>query len=535
MLATPGASAFNDPQWLFQPKLDGIRALAYQNRTLRLENQRARELTAEYPGVVASLQKLPGRFVLDGEIVALDESGRPSLPRLQSHPGNLHYYVYDLLWLDGRDWTRSALEKRLAELARFLGEREQIRLVPSFPEHGTEVLESCLLLGFGGVVAKKLGSCYESGRRSKNWVEIQPTSSEEAVRVGASPEVELVRPEGPLPLLQQLQTGENTAVLSVEGTTLQVSALRQHLWPQYRKRDLLLYFARMAPLLLPHLLNRPLMLVRFPRGVAQAKSRSKSISDLNVAVPEFVVTSPVYSETKGSRPYLMCNNLPTLLWLAEIYALELHVWLSRVTRHPDALHLPEHLAEERGVLNYPDALLFDIDPYIYSGSEAPEEEPEFNPKAWQGAVRVARQLKALLDDLQFPALLKTSGKTGLHVLVPITRHLDFHATRALCRAICERLARDNSQITLAWSIEERRDKIFLDANQNTYGKTMASVYSPRAVPGAWVSIPLAWDQLEDTVPTDFNIRTVPDRFQTDPWQDFLLRKHELVDAFTRVG
>lgn len=662
MLASLALKPFSDPDWVFQPKLDGMRTLAYVSAgQVRLHSRRMRDMTDQYREITRELEVVAQDLILDGEIVALDESGRPSFQRLQHRIGlttpariaaaePVTYFVFDVLHA-GRDVRHLPWEERQQILKAAVPWSDVLRLVPSFPEHGEQVLQTCLDLGFEGVVAKKRGSPYESGKRSAAWRKIKPAIEEvfivggytvgtardrertlgalllgrlredgsleymghtgigldeetladirlrldEVKRVDSpfsprpalhgrgkpvwtepryvaevryayltekegklrepvflslrprdEPEREIIvgpeLREGPLqPSLADRfrHSSRNEVALDVAGEQMQFTGLNRHLWGADgpRKRDLLAYFASVSDWLLPHLMHRPLMLVRFPGGLDKPKIRTKAVSDLDIPVPDFVSTTPVHSETKGTRPYVVCDSIQTLLWLAEVYNLELHVWLSRATRHPDALHLPEHGGEERGPLNYPDAILFDVDPYVYSGAEGPEAEPEFNPAAWKAACKVARQLKALLDELGLPALVKTSGKTGLHVVVPIVRRLDFHAVRLVSRGIATHLARRNEQITLAWSIAERAGKIFMDANQNTYGKTMASIYSPRAAPGAWVSMPIAWDDLDSVHPGDFTLENVPGllRVSGDLWADFLAPKVELIEVLSTMG
>src|SRR5439155_25603937 len=138
--------------------------------------------------------------------------------------------------------------------------------------------------------------------------------------------------------------------------------------------------------------------------------------------------------------YLLCNNLPTLLWLAQSGTLEFHVWHSRAKPGPDAPgkstdYSSSLAALETSILNYPDYLVFDIDPYIYSGKEAPGEEPELNTKGFAVGRRVAFWLRELLQEMSLQAIVKTSGKTGLHVFVPIERTVTFDMARHICEMV----------------------------------------------------------------------------------------------------
>jgi bifunctional non-homologous end joining protein LigD len=166
---------------------------------------------------------------------------------------------------------------------------------------------------------------------------------------------------------------------------------------------------------------------------------------------------------------------------------------------------------DRSALNYPDVLLFDVDPYLYSGSEAPGDEPALHRAGFKRGVEAARAIKELLDELRLAAFVKTSGKTGLHIHVPIRRQFTFPEVRAIVGTLSERLATQfPDRLTTIWQVERRRGKIFLDKNQNVRGKNMAAIYCPRPAVGAPVSMPVSWDELERVYPTDFTIWSVPE-------------------------
>ena len=231
----------------------------------------------------------------------------------------------------------------------------------------------------------------------------------------------------------------------------------------------------------------------------------------------------------------MADNLPTLIWLAQLADIELHPWLSRTVLQPDALELGTTFTGskatiEGSVLNHPDFIVFDLDPYIYSGKEKPKEEPELNRRAFSKVTEVAWALKDILDQLSLSSFLKTSGKTGLHIYVPVLRQYDYAVMRKTCEIIGRFLMQNRpNDVTMEWSVSKRGEKIFFDHNQNTRGKNMASIYSLRPLPGAPVSTPLRWQDLGEVYPTDFTIETVPDRVAKlgDLWADLLQQKHDL--------
>jgi len=225
--------------------------------------------------------------------------------------------------------------------------------------------------------------------------------------------------------------------------------------------------------------------------------------------------------------------------------IELHCWYSRTDPRPDALGRPTVFsgsleALEASVLHYPDFMVFDLDPYLYSGRESPRGEPLLHEAGFDAVRRATRWLKEVLDDLKLTSFLKTSGKSGVHILVPILRQFDYDAVRAMSGQICQFVLRQHpDELTMEWSVARRRGKVFLDHNQNTRGKTLAAAYSPRAVPGGPVSMPFAWDELDDVYPTRYTIATVPDLLERggDLWQNVLAHKNDLTAllATTRTG
>jgi bifunctional non-homologous end joining protein LigD len=289
--------------------------------------------------------------------------------------------------------------------------------------------------------------------------------------------------------------------------------------------------------MLPHLADRPLTMIRMPEGINGERFFQKHWSQ---ALPQFVESVTVFSGSKDEQHrYLLANNLPTLLWLGQVGTLEFHVWHSRAQPLPEAQGAKTDYASslaalEASILNYPDYLVFDIDPYIYSGKEAKGAEPELNRRGFAVGKRVAYWLRAVLKEMSLEAIVKTSGKTGLHVFVPIERTVTFDQARHICETVGRHVMREHPKdITMEWAIEKRTGKIFIDYNMNVRGKTLNVAYSPRGVPGAPVSMPLSWEELEAAEPTDFTLANVPARLEKngDRWHDVLEAKQSLTKAF----
>jgi bifunctional non-homologous end joining protein LigD len=325
--------------------------------------------------------------------------------------------------------------------------------------------------------------------------------------------------------------------MDIAGQKVSLSHLDKELWPESQgfkpvtKRELMKYLVQISPYLLPHLADRPLSLSRYPNGITGEHFFQKHYQP----VPEFVETVSLSSHETAKQEYLLCNNPATLLWLGQIADIELHTWFSRVKAGADFKAESKKDKSADHYADYPDFLIFDIDPYVYSGKEAAGAEPELNKTAFKKTCEAALLVKQTLDKLSCPSFVKTSGRTGLHVFIPIMRQLDFHGTHELAEKLSKFLQQQHTDLlTTDWAVEKRKGKIFLDYNQNVRGKTLASIYSPRPAPGATVSVPVRWDELDKIYPTEFTIKTVPDRLAKtgDLWAGILAAKIDIVKTFS---
>ena len=678
MNAHPADAAFSDPRWLFEPKLDGVRTIALiRDGEVKLLSRNGLDVTEQYPYLVQELAAQPvTNAVFDGEIVAIDEDGRPSFGLLQQRLNlsrdtdirnaeaeiPILFYAFDIPYLEGYELTKCPLSARKALLERALLPSDRILLLDHFDEEGEAAYEAARRLGLEGIVAKRMESVYEPGKRSRDWLKIKATLtddfivggfsegqggrsdtfgalllgrydddgtllyaghvgsgftdglltgirkqldritrkrnpfSEEPPQKGATTwvkpalvaevkfaewtadgnlrapvflrlrddkppeqvrvvEIERFAPE-PVDdtlnfeidsVLDQLESKKDKFLLKVGPYKISVTNLDKELWNAegknraLTKRDYLVYLARVAPHLLPHLRDRPLTLVRYPNGITKSHFYQKHIAD---KPPEYVDLVPLYSShNDGDQEYVLCNNLATLLWLGQLADLELHTWYARTSPEPDGRHLSDTFTGSReqiesSLLNYPDFIVIDLDPYIYSGKEKPGEEPELNKRAFAKTREVALWLKDVLDSLSLSSFVKTTGKTGLHIYVPILRQLTSDETRAACETIGKFVLQAHPKdLTMEWSVDKRTGKIFFDHNQNVRGKTLASIYSPRALPAAPVSMPVAWDELENIYPTDFTILTAPGRLDDigDLWAGILDAKHDIAGLLSAAG
>jgi bifunctional non-homologous end joining protein LigD len=340
-------------------------------------------------------------------------------------------------------------------------------------------------------------------------------------------------------VLKQLDNEKEKLTLELEDNAIAFSNLNKEMWPATEeakaitKRDYVKYLARVSPYLLPHLRDRLITFIRFPNGINGGKFYQKH---WQAGRPAFVsVVSSYTDHANQDQDFLVCNNLSTLLWLGQIADLELHTSHTRTDPFPDGEHLPltftgslENL--EHSLLNYPDYLIFDLDPYLYSGKEKTGDEPELHRQGFQRGCDVALWIKEVLDRMSISSFVKTSGRTGLHIYVPIIRHIDYDTVRAITEIIGRFVLKEHADmVTMDWAVVKRTGKVFLDHNMNARSKSLASIYSPRVAVEASVSTPLRWDELHNVYPTDFTIWTVPSRLEQtgDLWADILEHKNDL--------
>jgi bifunctional non-homologous end joining protein LigD len=301
--------------------------------------------------------------------------------------------------------------------------------------------------------------------------------------------------------------------------------------PQLTKKDLIKYYDDISSFILPHLKDRPLSLSRYPDGIKGKSFYHKNWNQENK--PPFVQTAKIYSESREDNiiNYIICNNKETLLWLANLGCIEMHPWYSIINDFELCQERNSILYEEKCGLNFPDFIIFDLDPYIYSGNEAKDQEPEYNHKGFRAAVEVAYLLKDLFDNLRIESFIKISGKTGLHIFVPIANQYTYEQTRAFAEVVGNiLLTRHPEKITMEWDTTKRAGKVFFDHNQNARGKTIASVFSARPTESATVSMPVKWDYLSSVFPTDYTILDVPDilnKKSVNPWDNMLEKKQDL--------
>jgi bifunctional non-homologous end joining protein LigD len=285
------------------------------------------------------------------------------------------------------------------------------------------------------------------------------------------------------------------------------SNLDKVFWPDdgYTKGDLIEYYRAISPWLLPYLTDRPVVLTRYPDGIA---GKSFFQKDAPGFVPDWIRTVRIWSEdTQREIDYFVCDDVESLLYIINLGTIPLHVWGSRVD-----------------TLEQPDWCILDLDP-----KEAPFDH----------VVKIARATKALCDDLELPSFIKTSGSTGLHVLLPLGRQCTYEQARTLGGLLARVIAAELPDIaTVTRQVGKRGARVYLDYVQNGHGRLLVAPFSVRALPGAPVSMPLTWSEVTPKLDIrKFTIETAPARLRRrkdDPLRSVLELKPDLVHALEQL-
>jgi len=285
------------------------------------------------------------------------------------------------------------------------------------------------------------------------------------------------------------------------------SNLSKVFWPDegYTKGDLIEYYRAIAPWLLPYLKDRPVVMTRYPDGIA---GKSFFQKDAPHFAPDWIRLERIWSEhAEREIDYFVCDDLETLLYVANLGSIPLHVWASRVA------------APER-----PDWCILDLDP-----KGAP----------FSHVVEIARAIHALCGEIGLPNFIKTSGATGLHVLLPLGGQCTHAESRTLGEILARTIEKNHGKIaTTARMVGARGGKVYVDYLQNGHGKTIAGPFSARPVPGATCSAPLKWSEVNARLdPKDYTLKTLParmKRLKADPLAPVLADKPDIHGALERL-
>ncbi|HEV7671779.1 MAG TPA: DNA ligase D [Thermoanaerobaculia bacterium] len=623
MLAETREEPFTRAGWLFELKYDGYRLLAEKNDgEARLLYRSGRDATRTFPEIARAIMALPySSFVLDGEVVVVDESGHPSFQRLQNrgqiggaleaeraaveNPSTL--FAFDLLAFEDFDLRTLPLVERKRLLERMLPQAGVIRYTDHVETRGVDLHGAVAALGLEGIMAKRSAGPYRNGRHA-DWLKIrvdqtgdfaivgwkesesrgrpgfaglhlavregngwsyagsvgsgftekqlneirkilEPFRRDKPLVTGALPKsgrhvwleprlaVEVrfkewtndghlrhpvfLRLRDDKPVEECVRQGASTPPGNNEDgesdgaeppAPLPPTASKRKLvftsrekvfWPEegYTKGDLIDFYQAIAPAILPYLAERPLVLDRYPDGI---EGKSFYQKDASRFLPEWIRTVAIRSESGEQGPreinYILCDDADTLAFLANLGVIPLHVWASRA----DAL-------------DRPDWTILDLDP-----KGAP----------FANVIEIARFLGDFCRDIGWTPFLKTSGGSGLHILLPLGRQCAFEQARQLAEVIARHAAHALPKIaTIERNLAARRGRVYIDFLQNGRGKLIAAPFSARPRPGATVSTPLRWEELKSTLhPSKFTIRSVPRRVRSlgdDPLAGVLTMKPDL--------
>jgi bifunctional non-homologous end joining protein LigD len=608
VLATLVSAPPRGDEWLHEIKLDGYRIGAIvEGGRVELRSRRGNDWTDRFPTIADAAAKLDAKSaVLDGEAVVLLPDGRTSFQALQNAFGadparDVHYFVFDLLALDGEDVSALPLEerkKRLAALVRRL-ESDRIRYSDHTVGDGDRVFREACRLGLEGIVSKRRDQPHKAGR-SKAWLKTKCVHEQEFViggftdpegsRDGIGALLVGVRDDaGKLVFAGKIGTGftqksardlraklaaiereecpfstrpagwlgknahwvapklvaeakfsewtsdgklrhasfrglrEDKAVSEVVRETparaatgkpgaptvagVRISHPERVLYPEagITKLALAEYYERIAEWMLPHVVGRPLTLVRCPDGVS---GECFFMKHSKLWAPKELRRVKI-REKKKVGDYLVIESASSIVALVQMNVLEIHTWNSTVDR-----------------LECPDRVMFDLDPGPDVG--------------WPDVIAAARLVRATLRKLRLESFVKTTGGSGLHVVVPIVPETRWEECLAFSKAVAESIAASDPQrYTTRFARAGRGRKILIDYLRNNRTNTAIAAYSTRAKPAAPVSVPLRWEELSArTPPSSFTVSTVPRRLaslRADPWKNYrkLRQRIEVPTAVSR--
>jgi bifunctional non-homologous end joining protein LigD len=586
MLATITGGPFDKADWLFELKLDGYRVVTTKNEDqLNLYSRNGNLFNEKYPSIARALQKLNADFVIDGEVCYMDNDKKPDFQKLQhdyAHEKALHYYIFDLLWLNGHDLKEVPLILRKSLLKELLkNPPANIHYLDHVEKAGIEFFNEIKAQKLEGIMAKNKKGIYYPGLRSKDWLKIKTSLRQEMLICGfiasektgmkfssvlcavnkdealvytgkvgtgfsdedqkalhkkmlnlniSEPAVEnppkdknitWVKPElicevrftewtksGVMrhPVFMGLRVDKPAGQIIIEKpknsedlmSRIELSNPEKVFFPEEKitKKDIFDYYNTIAPLILPHLKNRPQSLYRTPDGI---KSQGFFQKDMKDQAPEWAETIEIQHGEGDPVNYLLCQNKDTLLYMVNLGCVEINPWNSS---------LPH--------LDKPDYMIFDLDPVDVELSDL---------------VNVALEFRQTFEGLGLPSFVKTSGSRGIHIYIPVKPKFSYTQVQQVVKTLENHVhQRTKSLTSFERSPSKRQGKIYLDYLQNGRGKTMASVYSLRPRKGATISTPLHWDEVNAQLdPAAFNLHTIHDRIKQkgELWTDIFEKSVDL--------
>ena len=601
MLCTPTDQPFDRDNWLFEIKWDGYRAIGTKHSdNIELYSRNHIDFSKKYSPVAEAMQTFTHDVIVDGEIVATDDNGVAHFEWLQNWhrlpKGALQYQIFDILWYNGRDIRTMPLIQRRALLQSILPKNDVLRFSDAVEKSGTALFTQMQQRGLEGMVAKRANSRYQENSRGIDWLKIKTQLRQEVViggyteprasrkyfgslLVGVYDNGEFVyvgHSGGGIPdeqrktLLQKLQKIErksspfltqpkpNAPVHWVSPKIIcemsfsewtndgfmrhpKFEGLREdkqpnnihrekplHITPSAQtatlpklpfepthldkiffpetgitKGDLFAYYQAVAPYILPYINDRPLSLNRMPHGITGESFFQKNHEHL----PDWVPHADIFSDSNNKDlRWIVGGKLDTLLYCLQLGAIEVNPWNSRITA-PDK----------------PDWIVIDLDPHGVN---------------FDHLIEVAYTVKAVCDKWGIPTYPKTSGKSGLHVFIPMGARYNYEQARNLAHLIAIEVNKRQPELTsIVRDPAKRPGKLYLDYLQNREGQTLAAPYSVRPTATASVSAPLQWYEVKKGLrPTDFTIKNMPARLKKhgDLWKPVLGKSINLNKVLSRI-
>src|SRR6187401_2989065 len=264
---------------------------------------------------------------------------------------------------------------------------------------------------------------------------------------------------------------------------IQLSNLNKVFWKneKYTKGELIEYYRSISPWLLPYLRNRPLVLTRFPDGIDGKSFYQKDAPEF---APDWIHTVPIWSnDTQRDINYFVCNDVDSLVYIANLGTIPLHIWASRI----DSLELP-------------DWCVIDLDP---------------KDATFADVIRCAEVLHRICEEIGLPNYVKTTGKTGLHILIPLGKQCTYEQSRYIGELLARLVIKELGSIaTIMRTLNKLGEKVYIDYLQNRHGQLIVAPFSVRPLPGATVSMPLTWDEVDDSLdPKNYTIRNALERME----------------------
>ncbi len=481
---------FSDPEWGFEILFEGRRAYCFKNEReihFRKNNQIFPEnemLTAQF---ALLQQSAPERVIVDGILVSVDSNGLSSKKILEqtlsgkAPSDNLYYYMLDILHFADYDVRSLPYRIRKSLLTMVFSGNPFILNADYVKENGALFSGEAKKAGVSGVIAKRLDSPYASGE-SEFWKIIDLADikmQEEAGAAERSPEKALVKLSNPEKIF----------------------------FPEINiaKKDLFSYYQDVADMMLPYLRDRPVHLYRFPDGIHGKSFYQKHLPEDAAEYLEVINAKDMGRPEEN--PYFICNSRSGLLYLINLGTIDLHTWLSR-----------------KQSLDNPDWIAWDLD-----AKQAP----------FPDAVKIAKEIGKILRGIGLTPFIKTSGKSGLHILVPVSPLYTYEQARMFAESIARIVAGQNQSIaSVERNVDMRGGRVYIDFLQNRREATLAAPYSVRPVPDASISMPLEWDELDRNLsPSMFNIKNAVERLsrKADPFQNLITGKQDLYGAIQKLG